>query len=378
MKSWADHCSSDEESIDGLADELKAQKFADAAPSADGVEGGEAGAEESFAPAVVGGDAPPAGPRVYDFPDKPPFTAFIGNLAYSLKDPEELKAAVAKCALDNLGQEINILGARISFGRDGKHRGFGYLELETLDQLKTLMQLNDGEGTVAGRKVQLDTANGKTRDNNNNKRGGSHQQRRNHGDGGNIDGSRFRGGKFNNSDRRNNGNSGGGPAPPGERPSLKLAPRTKKVEDAIDGQGSANIFGGAKARDAQAWEEKRGPKKHRENNGEQNKDNNDRRRSQGGRGRGAAEGGRGRGAAEGGRGRSSGSGRGGAKGETNGGRRGAQAAKRQAQQNMVPPEERAAAAAAKAAAEAAAAPAAPAKPQVPANKFALLMDSDSE
>jgi translation initiation factor 4B len=138
MKSWADHCSSDEESLDDIADDLQAQKLADdnvapPPPAAVDVATSAVAVEEEAAAAGPVEDAPP---RVYDFPDKPPFTAFIGNLAYSLNDPEELKEAVAKCALDNLqGETINILGARISFGRDGKHRGFGYLEVETLEQV---------------------------------------------------------------------------------------------------------------------------------------------------------------------------------------------------------------------------------------------------
>ncbi len=129
MKNWADHCSSDEESIgdvDDVAEQVQAQKLEDEAAAPEHEEAVDEQPVE---------DAPPAGPRTYDFPDKPPFTAFIGNLAYSLKEPEDLKEAVAKCAADTLGQEIKILGARISFDRAGKHRGFGYLELATLDEV---------------------------------------------------------------------------------------------------------------------------------------------------------------------------------------------------------------------------------------------------
>ena len=136
MKSWADHCSSDEESLDDLPEQMEAQKLADVEPvdptTTDGAPPTTA-EDEVDAPAAE--DAPPAAPRTYEFPDKPPFTAFIGNLAYSLKEPEELIAAVKQCAVEVLGQEINFLGARISFGRDGSHRGFGYLEVETLDEV---------------------------------------------------------------------------------------------------------------------------------------------------------------------------------------------------------------------------------------------------
>ena len=41
-----------------------------------------------------------------------------------------------------------------------RHRGFGYVQVETLEQLQGLMQLNEKEGVlVAGRRIQLDTAN---------------------------------------------------------------------------------------------------------------------------------------------------------------------------------------------------------------------------
>lgn len=133
MKSWADHCSSDEESLDDVPEQMEAQKLEDVEPADATTDGPPPTEDKVDGPAAE--DAPPAAPRTYDFPDKPPFTAFIGNLAYSLKDPQELIAAVKQCALEVLGQEINFLGARISFGRDGSHRGFGYLEVETLDEV---------------------------------------------------------------------------------------------------------------------------------------------------------------------------------------------------------------------------------------------------
>jgi len=363
MKSWADHCSSDEESLDDLPEQMESQKLADVEPEDPTTDGPPptTTTTEDEVDGPVAEDAPPAAPRTYDFPDKPPFTAFIGNLAYSLKEPEELIAAVKQCALEVLGQEINLLGARISFGRDGSHRGFGYLEVETLDELKLLMQLNDGKGTIAGRKVQLDTASG-----NQNKRG-SHQ-RRQQGDS-NVDGSRFRGGKYNN--RRNNNNSNNSnkeEGPPKERPSLKLAPRSKPREDEKgESLGSSDIFGGAKARDAQAWEE--GRKSSRQQNGDnQQKNDGDRRRSnQGGRG--------GRGGRTGGRGGNANSTS--SNNNSEGGGKRASQGKRESKQKQISPEEKAAAAAAKAEVPAPA-PAAAAKAAAPTNKFALLMDSDSD
>jgi len=149
-----------------------------------------------------------------------------------------------------------------------RHRGFGYVQVETLDMLKALMQLNDGNTTLAGRKIQLDTANGGGRN--------DRSQRKSSGSfGADVDGSKFRGGRYANnnrrgSNRRSNGDSSDAPA---QRPSLKLQPRTKPVEEKGDSESgsSANIFGGAKPRDEQTWQERR-------------KSEQDRKPSKGGRG----------------------------------------------------------------------------------------------
>ena len=75
--------------------------------------------------------------KTYVFPDKPPFTAFVGNLAYSLKEAEDLKSAIGELTESRLGTPINVLEARVAIdNRTGQHRGFGYLELETLDDVR--------------------------------------------------------------------------------------------------------------------------------------------------------------------------------------------------------------------------------------------------
>ena len=131
MKSWAD-VSSDEESLHDLPQKMEAQTLEEEEPTPP--------APETVQVPETQEPAQPKPPRTYDFPDAPPFSAFIGNLAYALKDPEDLKAAVAKSASDHLGVELKILGARISFGRDGQHRGFGYVELETLEDVSVKVQ----------------------------------------------------------------------------------------------------------------------------------------------------------------------------------------------------------------------------------------------
>ena len=138
---WADHCSSDEESLDDVAEQLQDQAtLDDSIPQkeedvleehiGDHHEDGE----QDIAASSSAVDVPPE--RVYNFPEKPPFTAFVGNLNYSIKDPEQLKTAIADAAAESLGSKISVIGGRICLDRDGKHRGFGYVEVETLDEVR--------------------------------------------------------------------------------------------------------------------------------------------------------------------------------------------------------------------------------------------------
>ncbi|KAL3904281.1 MAG: hypothetical protein SGILL_010127 [Bacillariaceae sp.] len=418
MKSWADHCSSDEED-DSIADDTHqlATEFADNV----GVVQEEPISEDE----IVGVPNEPP-PKTYDFPSQPPYTAFVGNLSFQIKDVPQFVEAVTNLAKDRLEEPVNILGGRIAYNRTdpSKHRGFGYVEVETLDQLKLMMTLNDGQSMIAGRNVQLDTAN--HHNNSNNNRRGSHQNNNNNNRGsfqrggdrgsfsrdsasggggfGEIDGSKFRGGKYNNSNRggdnnkrrgsnRDSFNSHGGggdtnqgdkpqesSGPPAQRPSLKLAPRSKAV-DTDRSSGSSNIFGGATARDNMAWEERRASMKKEQpkedkpadavakteggekaggNPKEKRSSHQDRRQS--GRGRG----GRGRGG-RGGRDDD----KGGDQQNKRGSRRNSQQDKKQ--QKPQTDEEKAAAIAA-----AAVIPDAAPKKTEASNKFALLMDSDSE
>jgi len=238
--------------------------------------------------------------RTYEFPSEPPFTAFVGNLAYSIEQPQDFNDAMTKLAQDRLGLKITVTQAKVMMDRRGekpKHRGFGYIQVETLDQLKGLMELNEVGATLAGRTIQVDTAN---QDNNRSSRRQS-----------DVDGSKFRGGRFNSSRRPSkNQNGTAESSAPAQRPSLKLQPRSKAADGDSSASGSAsNIFGSGRARDEQAYERrvsgKGGPEggdaqqRRRSSKGTQ-AHNNDRnqgqahRRSSAGRGEGG-RGGRGRG-----------------------------------------------------------------------------------
>ena len=186
-------------------------------------------------------------------------------------------------------QTLQIVNVRIV--RDhatGRPRGFGYLQVETADQLRMLMNLPDTV-EMAGRRLQLDTAKPK---------GGKEQRgsMRKKGPDSGIDGSKFQGGSFSNRESTES---------PKQRPSLLLKPRSGREKEGSESNlsaSSSSIFGGGKARDEQSWRDR--PKKDSKTATEgdssadspANKAGKPSGRSPGGRsGRGRGEGGRGRG-----------------------------------------------------------------------------------
>lgn len=313
VKNWADHCSSDEEDFDVdtkeavavvdpdvLKKEIEDENRAFHHDEAHDDEDGDDAAIAATAAAVGGGGGggtPPAKEKTYEFPTEAPFTAYVGNLSYNITDNQELTSKLTALAKDLLAADVVITEARIMMDHRNpspkpRHRGFAYVQLETLDMLKALMELNDRGAALEGRQLVLDTST------NNNRRRSSrnpnHHNNNSGGDGGMPDGSQFRGGRFgshNNNDNRrpssDHNHNKADTAPPGQRPSLKLAPRTKPLDDATRGGGQSDIFGGAKARDEQAWRERRRSEKAHHDEGA-------------GRGGGVNRGGRGRGGGRGG------------------------------------------------------------------------------
>jgi translation initiation factor 4B len=358
VKNWADHDSSDEEDL--LTPEEQVQ-----IPQAnnnnnnnnnnhDHQQEGHHDADNAHH-----ADVEPPPPRTYDFPTEAPYTAYVGNLAYNMTEASDLGDALVDVAKERLGLEIKVVHARVMMDRQNaapgdkpRHRGFGYVEVETLEQLTRLMELNDGQTFMAGRKIQVDTANQTTggggrggggggggdrggsrgRGNRHDRNsfgppGGDRDRDRDRGsrgsfgppDGG-ADGSMFRGGRFNNQGAGGAGGAGAGgkgpegasKAPPGERPSLKLQPRSKPKEDSGK-TGAASIFGGAKPRDESSWTERRKAEPGQATSSSLEK----KREPRGAGGRGEGGGGRGEG-----RGGGRGEGRGGGRGEGRGGERG--------------------------------------------------------
>jgi hypothetical protein len=71
------------------------------------------------------------------FPEKPPYTAFVGNLAYSIDDPKVFANKILELVRSRLGEEIVITAQRVAIDRQGGNRpkGFGYIEVETLEHV---------------------------------------------------------------------------------------------------------------------------------------------------------------------------------------------------------------------------------------------------
>lgn len=76
-------------------------------------------------------------PKEFILPEHPPYTAFVGNLAFSVRDPQELASAISDLVRERFGEEIVITDQRVALDRQAGDRpkGFGYVELETLDHV---------------------------------------------------------------------------------------------------------------------------------------------------------------------------------------------------------------------------------------------------
>lgn len=290
MKSWADHCS-DSEDEDALHHPAAAATAASPPAwheSSSEDEADQAAADEAPLPEPVPArtytpaDIPPGGP---------PFTAFVGNLPFSIKSPDDLVGEVQQL----IGGDAGVSRARLGKDRKtGKMGGFGYIEFHTAEDLLALLNLPNQPPQIRGRDIKVDVAEqrqqpsgggGDRGDRGASFRGSGRGSRTNlSGNLDDIDGSKFRGGRGsmgrdgsgrndggssnnNNNNRRNNNrqsnqrkddgnstNNSGGPPP--VRQSLKLAPRSKPAEGA-GRSSSSSIFGDARPRDEAAWEAER-------------------------------------------------------------------------------------------------------------------------
>jgi len=81
------------------------------------------------------------------FPDKPPYTAHLGNLAFD----------VTQGNVEDFLQGCDVTSVRIVEDKlDRKPKGFGYVEFGTLDGLKKALTLTDS--SLMGRNVRISIA----------------------------------------------------------------------------------------------------------------------------------------------------------------------------------------------------------------------------
>jgi translation initiation factor 4B len=83
-------------------------------------------------------------------PDKPPFTAHLGNLSYDATT-ETVTEFFSDC---------HVVSVRIIKDRDNQPKGFAYAEFETLEDLKTALT-RDGQ-TFQGRSIRIKVADPRT------------------------------------------------------------------------------------------------------------------------------------------------------------------------------------------------------------------------
>lgn len=248
IKSWADHCSSDEESDDGMHHPARGE-----IPTvAEGI-------EEEYEDDYLHEDGGLPEPMQLDFtgvqlPTQPPFTAYLRNLNFKIRDEQTLADEVQRLAdsryrmLENKDL-IHVLGARFGMDRNtGSRKGYGYVDVENVEELKLLLSLNDGLSVIMDRPVKIELAQSSR-----NKKSWNSRNNRENQTVPDVDGSAFQGGRFANRDKKNQNNNHGRDkkdTSPRQRPTLQLKPRTVPAhEESTTGSSSrSNIFGRARPR----------------------------------------------------------------------------------------------------------------------------------
>jgi hypothetical protein len=244
------------------------------------------GSEDPAAPPPAAVPTPKP-PKVFEYPTEAPYTAFVGNLPYSVATNEDLTDAMNSLVQKKLGEAdaatIVFQNAKLIVDRQNGNRpkGFGYIEVETVDQLRHLMKLANVRCELDGRRIQLDVATRKpTTTHNTNPSSTSSSSfrdrrsfRNSAGEAADhpVDGTKFRGGVFASPEATAAAAIEESPASPRERSSLKLKPRSKPVAEGEDNNdtnnaSSSSIFGQAKPRDEGSWRERRDSERDMEKN----------------------------------------------------------------------------------------------------------------
>mmetsp|Transcript_10195 Transcript_10195/g.14411 ORF Transcript_10195/g.14411 Transcript_10195/m.14411 type:complete len:411 (+) Transcript_10195:186-1418(+) len=280
MKSWADH-SSDEESDDGhhparggnidpltLANmkpgpnEEDIISYDDNSANGHGMNSLRIGSNNDDGEDYPPPPPPLPSPENYppNVPEYPPFTAHVRNLSYDIKTGEHLAKEIEGIVDSRYrgSEKVCVTDVRLGIDKEtGKRKGFAYVEFGSREELMILLNLDDGYTIVCGRNLRVDVAQSR-RGNRGSGPGERGNYRKDHSQIAvpNVDGSQFRGGKY----ARNTFSGRDNDGPPRQRPSLKLAPRTRSVNSVGDSNSTTapnnrasgsrpNIFGGAKPRE---------------------------------------------------------------------------------------------------------------------------------
>ena len=127
MKSWADHCSSDDDDSDEEAVVPVVQEPPQQPKETD---------EPEPEPEPELEQEPVKKQKEYILPTRPPFKAFIGNLAFIIKEQEQFGEEITKLCLERLQANIKVVKCNlVQDPNSGKMMGYGYVEVETLEMV---------------------------------------------------------------------------------------------------------------------------------------------------------------------------------------------------------------------------------------------------
>jgi RNA recognition motif-containing protein len=128
MKSWAEACSSDDEDSEEEVEVEEVEEVVETTKSE----------EHHPQPQKEEPSHHHHHPqKEYIFPTEPPFKAYVGNVAFVIKEDEHLANEIKKLCLEQLQTNIKVVKAKLAQDRStGQMRGFGYVEVETLEMVR--------------------------------------------------------------------------------------------------------------------------------------------------------------------------------------------------------------------------------------------------
>ena len=131
MKSWADHCSSDEEDDVPRVSTLQLS-------SKDESDSNESDDDEGYHEDGNQGQQLEPTPH-FKIPKDPPYTAFIGNLSFEVKDAKHLAYELEQMCISIMGKTVTAIDGRLVRDKaTGNSKGFGYVVFSTADEVSEL------------------------------------------------------------------------------------------------------------------------------------------------------------------------------------------------------------------------------------------------